>query len=229
MTRSAFGLTGLEQYSLERAGYFVRRSLLDEERLRTARDVAGGLSAILAEGTARAELHATDQLARELTEITGLAADLIPSAQLRSVTLYPVGERASSTWFRDLEIDPALSAPEQLALLNGSPPIFHVRIALSSDASLAVLPGSHMGPLSPDQAITLLSKSTSALGEIRVRLTAGDVLVYSSMVLRREDMGSDVSGDLLELVFAHRTAQDPLPSNSAGFASRDSPFSTTRP
>lgn len=165
------GITGLEQYSLERAGYFVRRGILDR--------------------IAWAEV--TPETAPRLPEIASIMDDLGRNARLHTCLFLASATRQPTTWKRDFDVDPYQPSADQLARLHCQSGGYWIRLALSADSSLVVIPGSHADPCPADRA----DNSAMAEDAVRLRLDLGDAVILSSGLLRREDPQPDSSGDVL--------------------------------
>src|SRR5438270_777397 len=101
------GLTGLEQSSLERAGYFIRRAALPLDAITSARQAADELGIL-----ALAGFEPPDELVEQFsslalrTEIQSIAEDLLPFAYQTTTCCLPDVERPLE-WRRDcpLEVD----------------------------------------------------------------------------------------------------------------------------
>jgi hypothetical protein len=145
------GMTGLEQYSLERAGYFIRRTAIDPDASRPLSD------------------HPL---------ISALGCDLFQKP--RVVSRAP--EPPSHDWRRAAAVDQSLPPAAQLAGVRSQPALYIARLALSQDLSLRVVPGSHEDPVLPPTG-----GDDAADGAVLLRLEAGDMLVYSSHLLYRQD------------------------------------------
>jgi hypothetical protein len=201
-----FGLTGLEQYSLERAGYFIRRATLEAAQVEAARHCASRISAPPGAELMGHSFEVEELLvAAELPEIAGMAHDLLRPARLRSAMLHTTENREPSAWHRDFCVDPTLPPADQLSLLHGHPPAYRMRIALTPDSSLLVVPGSHADALSLEQAAALAAGAAEVPGAVCVRLELGDILVYSSALLRWEDLRAHAAGEVMELLFARNS------------------------
>lgn len=178
-TRRSPMLTGLEQYSLERAGYFIRR------------------------GFAPADLdlprsHDPAQLERLVDFVTPIAIDVVgPNARFVGAEV-EYGEADYAEWRRGYGILWNSEYGEQMSLLARTHAHLQVRIALKEDESLLLLPGTHASPpVEEDRAALVIGDSADTPGQVRVRLGAGDTLFWNTNVLHRIVPGLDNHGPVL--------------------------------
>jgi hypothetical protein len=200
------GLTGLEQYSWERAGYFIRRSAIDANVISAAFKLCDGSAEELPEEGERPGtecVEACGAIAAD-TVIQTIAGDLLQHPHLISTFLCRA-PGSPSEWGRGAPVDLSLPPPEQAAILHALPTELLVRVALGVDHTMFVLPGSHWAPVSPDQAAEMSSDPHCKLiGAVRIRLDPGDALFLGSGVLRRVDPQPGAQAHALNLHFVRR-------------------------
>jgi hypothetical protein len=212
-------LTGLELYSLERAGYFVRRGILDSDAVEQARDeVARVTCGQHAEGSQDTRITQLVELT-QLASIRELAADLpIASGsqgdalvEMRCTLDFLCLGKARSSWERGIDLDPSLPSAEQLSILHRGHAAYHILVAIGAIDSLLMVPGSHAEPPSEQQWTALRQDPFADLPEaVRVRLGIGDVIVFSDTLLRRIDPGPTDDDCLREWPALHYTSASTL-------------------
>ena len=180
-------VTGLEQYSLERAGYFVRRAAVDPER--TAARMGSGLTCS----------RAGFDLVGDLASFNAISADLLPSGRVTQAGMIYEEAIRSRKWLRDIDVDPRLPAADQICALLSGPPAYGFRLAVRPECGLLVVPGSHAAPLSDEQASSLVGCARGIPGAVLVRLEPGDLLCYHANLLRYD---GPISGRCLEIQFS---------------------------
>ena len=148
-------LTGLEQYSLERAGYFIRRAAISDDVL-VAGEIVRILEAVLP--TMRSAL----------------------SGPLR----YYRGTVVGQVWSRGFPIPWDVPVGEQLSALARTAEHLQARIDTAADESLVLLPGTHAAAPSPEDAAALAANRDPP-GMVRVRLCPGDALFWNTNVIHR--------------------------------------------
>jgi hypothetical protein len=165
-------VTGLEQYSWERAGYFVRRETAPAE----------ALAACLRENNRRGIL-------RLLSESGALAtaADLLgPDARVIAFSLLP--PETTAWWHRSLppDEDPFTAGAGTLAAAHAC---VEICFPLGRDEARQVLPGTHVQPL-PHDIAERLRTGENVEGSVTLRLAPGDVLFHSATLVNRKQSGA---------------------------------------
>lgn len=152
-------LTGLEQYSLERAGYFIRRAAVPNG------DVCEGLAGIL------------NHVAETVESALGHGP----------IAIYHGCDDGQLGWHRGFDIGWDLPPVEQIGVLARTMEHLQVRTAVMPDESLALLPGTHSAPPAPEDLEQLrLDPTADTPGMVRVRLAPGDALFWNTNVVHRE-------------------------------------------
>jgi hypothetical protein len=192
-------LTGQEQYYLERAGYFVRRAALLPEEVEPLRVAADVLVERCRSDRSLSDLSILNHLfrpeIRETAFVEALDRDAILGPFLDALGTDIRYERAAllvepsqspdgEAWHRVLPL--ALTAPlaKQAAELAQTQHRLQVNLALLPDESLRLMPGTHLEPLSHEQASQVAADPYADLtGRVCVRLQAGDAVFYSPNLL----------------------------------------------
>jgi hypothetical protein len=193
-------LTGLEQYSLERAGYFIRRAFIAPNVLP---DSIGHPAVTQAESP------------RKLVDL------LLPTVQSAlgqgPITPYTGSNAGEAGWTRGYPISWDLPPVEQIGALARTMEHLQVRAAVSRDESLALLPGTHAAPPSAEDAAQLRANPTADMpGMVRVRLAPGDTLFWNTNVLHRHAVGE--TGQVICVTFV--TDKCPTPSWATDLSDR---------
>lgn len=118
----------------------------------------------------------------------------------------PVNQLQSNYWHRDPQYH--LSVEEQKAALRG-PNVVHFRIPLLDEPGLELIPGTHRRWDSDEELSVRLEQDgrnnhDSLSSGVRVRLNAGDLLIFSANMIHRGLYGMDRLS--LDILFC-----DPLP------------------
>jgi hypothetical protein len=156
-------LTGLEQYSLERAGYFIRRNAVP--------------LVVLTAGAPDDMLNCVLPTVREAL-----------SGSLRCYR----GSAAAPTWSRGYGVSWDQPTGEQFAALARTAEHLQVRIDTAADESLVLLPGTHAAPPSPEDAAAMVAGSDPP-GMVRVRLSPGDALFWNTNVIHRNPTDKELA------------------------------------
>jgi hypothetical protein len=173
-------LTGLEQYSLERAGYFIRRAALTPD---SPRGVVGLLELLLP----------------TVQSVLGQGP----------ITPYGGSGAEPGRWTRGYSIPWDLPPAEQIAALARTTEHLQVRAAASPDESLALLPGTHAAPPALGDLTQLVRRPTGDTpGMVQVRLAPGDTLFWNTNVIHRDDAG-DVIDRVFRVTFVTENCMKP--------------------
>src|SRR3989442_13898606 len=132
-------LPGLEQYSLERAGYFIRRSAIGEDIIAAARRSC--------ERVVESD-YLDDHLGMESAEICGdigyesvvqsIANDILGDTKLRNTRICLADGSPPVAWSRAYPLDATLPVAAQAAQLHATPPAFEIMVPLDDHSSLIV-------------------------------------------------------------------------------------------
>lgn len=167
-------VTGQEQYYWERAGYFIRRQLLDDEGLVAWRQF---VSDVRVGESGRVKEPKSIAVVRELVQNL-----LGPEMLTANRTDVPLGPQWTRGNVRGVPLPLTASHGE----LARSHKCVTVCIALDRDETLRIVPGSHFETLPPENAAALGRPPTgSIMGEITARLCKGDAVLFSPALLRR--------------------------------------------
>lgn len=181
-------LTGLEQYYLERAGYFIRRQVdFPEGLLAQGREAA--LQRMADEATGAGDVPLTRDT-RPLYALLGdpammemLRGALGPALRLTGAALLFSEAQAWSRTF-----GPPLDAPdgEQRTALARFQHGLCLHLPFHEEVRMFVLPASHLEPLGQEEREAVQADLFATLpGQVRIRLQPGDVFVYNANLLRR--------------------------------------------
>ena len=183
-------LTGQEQYYWERAGYFIRREMLNTDGVRAwQRFVAD----IHEKGDGRIEEPQAVGDIRELVQEV-LGPQWLTSNRRRD----PIAQAWSRGIVRGNQL-PVNSTPGELARTHKC---VTVCVACDADESLLVVPGSHAEALDREQLTALEENPLVVIsGQVSVRLTAGDALLFCPSLLRRLKTRLSASSSLVFLDF----------------------------
>lgn len=191
-------LTGLEQYSLERAGYFIRRAAVSPDLLEDALAVSrlNRGSAASNESVDAADSGAFLALAGA---IEPTVRDILGTRVSEAALTLSRSEARPADWRRALGRLSG-SPADQTAALAARGERVEVRIPLEDDDSLVVLPGTHTSP--PDQQdAAALECGGAAPGQVRIRLRAGDALFWNPNLFHRYEGAGDTAGCTLAVTF----------------------------
>jgi hypothetical protein len=156
-------LTGIEQYHWERAGYFIRRSYLNDDMVLELRGKQNSAYDMLRDFAK----PLIDDLIGELNEGVG-QQDGVMRAWKRAAT--------------------GISYSEDHSGLAGQPEGVVLRLALVQDEAMQVMPGSHATPLAAYEVSQLKDNPAADVpGAVRVRLAPGDALFYHATLLAKHD------------------------------------------
>jgi hypothetical protein len=187
-------LTGLEQYSLERAGFFVRRAAIAPDLLR---DLSG-------EDAAAAVLRSLSPTVRNTLG--------------QSIRTYLGCRTEESRWTRGYPIPWDMPLAEQMAALARTMEHLQICVALSPDESLAVLPGTHSAPpANEDLAHLTVDPAADTSGMVRVRLAPGDALFWNTNVIHRADNSPTPHPTICVTCVTEKCATPPWATNCIAF------------
>jgi hypothetical protein len=196
-------LTGLEQYYWEKAGYFIRRQALSPDEVSSCLQAVSQLPAqnritpveTLPPACLEAIAHPT---------VLGIIQDALgPDTRFyQAAILAHSGEKAlPGAWTRDM-LPEGNPLQAQDAVLLRHQDCLTVRIALDSDESLHVAPGSHVSPLPPEQEAAFTADPHSDLeGTVCMRLAPGDALFYNPNLVHRTQINPAVPTCALEFTW----------------------------
>jgi hypothetical protein len=212
-------LTGLEQYSLERAGYFIRRGALDNQTIEEGRDGVAGVEANFraSEGAARNEFMKRLSTLAERSPLSDIVEDMIPGAKLKKWGVRHGSLKGGrGRWGREIHVDWTLPESEQLAALHSHAPAVVIFVPFQSCSTLCVVPGSHAQAVSPETATRLKSRLNCDLDEsVCLKLDAGDVVVASPVLLLRHNFELGTHGVSVRYLFDRLPASAPhIPSET---------------
>lgn len=206
-------VTGIEQYFLERAGYFVRRNVLTAETRTAARSAAERIAARTEDMPERRQmlLHPKAREPIFVDLLTDSALLLPVESAVGPVVRYQaaalVTEQTVIMWQRGT--GPAWDAAEtvQIARLARCQENLTCRVALCDEAALLLLPGTHTAPPDAAQRVALSEGNAMVEGAVRVRLEAGDAVFYNAALVQRDAPETDAPRRTL--AFAYIGMQQP--------------------